>query len=317
MLPFLLALPPVSAFSLKPVSGWPPIAEQELIDRLAMDDRQFEEYARALLAAVPPRPYEVAAFERAVGYPWTRPDGSYLLTGAEVGLLEDLTAEGRERVIAQFASESSGRVPVLAIGSNGAPEQLERKFAHFPEEGDRAVLALTGRLHDFDVGVAPQPTMYGSMPATLFPSPGTEVCATVLWVTPTQFTQLTWSEFSYRLGRLRTRFEVDEGETHFDEVLVFVSRFGAFCVEERPVALAAIPASGRSAVALTQEQLLDAAAALAVGPEAGAEKLVRAIFEDLSRIGPRFATLHEESVPFESERWIPFRGPPARTSPGS
>ena len=95
------------------------------------------------------------------------------------------------------------RLPVLAIGSNAAPEVLERKFAHFPEEEDRAVLALTGRLHDFDVGFAAQPALYGSMPATLFPSPGTAVAATVLWVTPAQLTQLVWSEISYRLGRLR------------------------------------------------------------------------------------------------------------------
>ena len=71
--------------------------------------------------------------------------------------------------------------------------------------------------------------MYGSMPATLFPSPGTAVGATVLWVTPTQFTQLAWSEITYRLGRLRARFDVEESADGFEEVLVFVSRFGTFC----------------------------------------------------------------------------------------
>lgn len=112
-----------------------------------------------------------------------------------------------------------GPTAVLAIGSNAAPETLERKFAHFPAEKDRAVLALTGRLHDFDVGVAAQPTIYGSMPATLFPSSRTEVSATLLWVTPGQLTQLAWSEISYMLGKLRTRFSVDEGGESFDEVL--------------------------------------------------------------------------------------------------
>jgi hypothetical protein len=158
--------------------------------------------------------------------------------------------------------------------------------------------------------VAPQPALYGAMPATLFPSEGTAVCATVLWVTPAQFTQLTWSELSYRLGSLRTRFEVDEDGTRFDEVLAFVSRFGAFCPAGSPVALAAIPAEGRTAEAMTQEQLLDAAAALAIAPEARAETLVRAIFDDMSAIAPRIAaTLHRASLPFESERWTPFRPP--------
>jgi hypothetical protein len=287
------------------VSTWPPIAEQELLDRLAMDDQQFREFVRALAAKVPPRSYEISAFEQAVGYPWARPDGSYRLTGAGVDLLADL-GEG-DCVLEQFTSPEGGRLPLIAIGSNAAPEALERKFAHFPDEADRTVLALTGRLHDFDIGVAPQPTMYGSMPATLFPSPGTEVCATLLWVTLTQFTQLTWSEFSYRLGNLRTRFDVDESATGFDEVLVFVSRFGAFCVDERPVALAAIPATGRTAEALTQEQLLDAAAALALGSDANAETLVRAIFEDMGQVAPKIAaTVHRAALPFASERWTPF-----------
>lgn len=289
------------------MSGWPSITEPALLDRLALDERGFDEYLRALAVALPPRAYDAAVLERAIGYPWTRPAGSYRLTSARVEPLEDMTAMEREDVLAEFLSEAGGRLPVLAIGSNGAPETLERKFAHFPKENDRTVLALTGRLHDFDVGVAAQPTIYGSMPATLFPSPGTAACATVLWVTPTQFTQLAWSELTYRLGKLRTRFEVDEGGEHFDEVLVFVSRFGAFCVAERPVALAAVQATGRTAEALTQEQLLDAAAALAIGPEARAETLVRAIIEDLTGTNERIAaTVRKASLPFDSELWTPW-----------
>lgn len=289
---------------------WPPIDEPELLERLALDDRGFAEFVETLTSRVPPRSYDEASFAQAIGYPWTRPAGSYLLSGARLDLLEDLTAAERGSVIDRHTSAESGRQPLLAIGSNGAPEALERKFAHFPDEEDRTVLALTGRLHDFDIGVAAQPTLYGSMPATLFPSPGTAVCATVLWVTPTQFTQLTWSELSYRLGKLRARFDVEESATSFEEVLVFVSRFGAFCVDGRPAALAAIPASNRTAGALSQEQLLDAAAALAIGPEAKADALVRAIFEDMASIGPKFAeTVNRASLPFASERWTPFSPP--------
>src|SRR6185437_5226036 len=102
----------------------------------------------------------------------------------------------------------------------------------------------------------------GSMPATIFPSPATEVAATILWVTAAQFTQLTWSELSYWLGRLHTPFAVAEAEVGFDDVLVFVSRLGTFCPAGEPVALAAVPARHRTATALTQEQLLDATAAL-------------------------------------------------------
>lgn len=289
------------------MSGWPSITEPDLLDRLGLDDRGFDEYLRALAAALPPREYDAAVLERAIGYPWVRPVGSYRLIGAEVEPLGALSAAEREAAIAELGSEAGGRLPLLAIGSNAAPEALQRKFSHFAEESDRTVLALTGRLHDFDVGAAAQPTIYGSMPATLFPSPGTAVRTTLLWVTPAQFTQLTWSELHYRLGRLRTGFEADDGLEGFDELLAFVSRFGAFCVDGRPVALAAVEASGRSAEALTQEQLLAAAAALALGPGAGAEDLVRAIFEDLAGTNERIAaTVRKASLPFDSELWTPW-----------
>lgn len=273
-----------------------------------MDDERFEQLLLGLLAALPPRSYDAGVLAQAIAYPWTRPPGSYLLRDTEVEPFAEISAAERESTLEQFTSEGSGRSPLLAIGSNAAPDTLVRKFAHFEDAADRTVLAVTGRLREFDVGVAANPTLYGSMPATIFPSPGTAVCATVLWVTPQQFTQLTWSELTYRLGRLRTRFEADDGDAHFDEVMVFVSRFGAFCVDGRPVALAAIPAVDRAATALSQEQMLDAAAALALGPGADAEALVRAVYEEFEALVPKLiTTVRNASLPFESECWTPFR----------
>jgi hypothetical protein len=289
------------------VTGWPPIAEPELLERWAMGTGEFVEHLRELVAGLPARRYEPDALTRAVGYPWERPDGSYRLAGGEVEPLAEMSPAVRDDAIGEYAAGADGRLPLLAIGSNGAPAVLERKFAHLERESDRAALVLTGRLHDFDVGFAAQPALYGSLPATLFASPGTATWVSMLWVTPAQFTQLAWSELSYRLGRLETRFEVDEGGAAFDEVLVFVSRFGAFCPAGRPAALAAVPASGRSAPALTQEEALDAAAALALGPDARAESLVRAVYEDLGSLAPRIVgTLHRQAQQFASERWTPF-----------
>jgi len=291
------------------VSKWPPIDEPELRRRLAMDDEEFAAFIRGLVSELAPRDYGPDVLTQAVGYPWSRPPGSFLLRGGDVELLGSLAPAERDGVLARFSAAGGGRLPVLSIGSNAAPEVLARKFAHFDGEDDRALLALSGRLHDFDVGVAAQPTMYGSMPATLFPSPGTAVATTLLWVTPAQFTQLAWSEITYRLGELRTRFDVDESAAGFDRVLVFVSRFGAFCPDDHPVALAAIPASGRTAPALTQEQLLDAAAALALGPGADAETLVRAIFEDTAEVIAKVAaTVHQAALPFASDHWTPYGG---------
>ncbi len=287
--------------------GWPQIDDAELLERLGLDDAGFEDYVAKLFGNFPRREYEAAVLARAVEYPWARPAGSYLLDGAEVSPLEALSPGERGPLVDRVTADP-GRLPVLAIGSNGSPEQLERKFAHFPDREDRSALVLTGWLDGFDVGAAAQPAIYGAMPATIFPSPGTRVRAALLWVTSTQFTQLAWSELSYRLGKLRTGFEVDETGQRLDEVLVFVSRFGAFHLGDgEPVALAAVPAEQRAAVALEQREILDAAAAMALGPDADAEAMVRASFDDLDALAAKLATtVRRSSVPFASERWTPF-----------
>lgn len=291
------------------MTAWPVIAEAELLERLALDDAAFDAYALSYVAGVGLRECDTAAVERALGYPWSRPERSYLLDDGEVSLLNDLDAAPREDVIRRFTrgSGDDARIGLLAIGSNGAPGALRQKFAHFDRAEDRTVLVLAGHLADFDVGVAPRPTVYGSLPATIFPSPGTAMRCAVLWVTSAQFVQLTWSELSYRLGRLATRFTGDEASCVLDEVLVFVSRFGALCVDGQPVALAAIPAIGRTATPLTQEQLLDHAAALVLGADAAARDLVRAIYDDMAGLATRAAPiLRDISQPFVSDRWTPF-----------
>ncbi|MGD9736964.1 MAG: hypothetical protein AB7V58_15375 [Solirubrobacterales bacterium] len=290
-----------------PVPEWPPIEEPELRARLALADAEFRRLVGEIARAVPPREFEAAALAHAVGYPWERPPGSYELREGEARLLSSLPEEEREALIERYRAPAAGRVPLLAIGSNAAPEVLERKFAHFEAPEDRAVLALTGWLRDFDVGPAATVALYGSMPATVFPSAGTEVSSTVLWVTAAQFTQLTWSELTYWLGRLRTPFAVEGAEAGFEEVLVYVSRFGAFCPDGEPLALAAVPARGRSAAALTQEQLLALAASLALGPGATSEDLVRACCEDMGGLAARVAaSVWARSRPFESPRWTPY-----------
>lgn len=287
---------------------WPPISEPELLARLALPDEEFKALVAELARGLPVREYEAGALERALGYPWERPAGSYEWRDGEVRALGELPEPEREEVIGRYTEGSGARLPLLSIGSNAAPEVLGRKFGHFPEGEERAVLALAGHLHEFDIGAAAQPTIYGSMPATVFESSGTAVAATVLWVTPDQFTQLTWSEVTYHLGRLHTRFEVADADVSFDDVLVFASRFGTFCIDGEPAALAAVPARNRTARAYTQQELLDHAARLALGPGADAEALVRAIHEDLDALLPKVAaTVRRQGRPLRSERWVPFQ----------
>lgn len=266
-----------------PVTPWPPITEPLLLERLQMTSDEFDAFLKTMAKALPAREYDAALHERALGYPWDRPESSYFLKGYDVEGLADMEDARREALLARFAIAvgERDRFPLLAYGSNGAPDTLAAKFAHFPEE-DRDVLVLAGTLHDFDVGAAAHPTAYGAMPATLFPSPGTAMRCAVLWVNATQFTQLAWSEISYLLGRLEgVRFLADDAHAEIDTVFGFVSRFGTFCPRGGPVALSAVPAENRTAPQMSQPELLDAAADIALGTGSTSEDLVRQLFPDL------------------------------------
>ncbi len=286
--------------------GWPAIDEPLLRARLSMDDAEFAAFIVTLADGYGRRTFTEALLQRAMAYPWTRPARSYLLQGDAMTLLHDLPAGAGDPVL---GSTTAGRHALLAFGSNAAPSTLRAKFAHFPDADDRRVLVLAGALHDFDVGASAHPTGYGALPATLFPSPGTAVRAAVLHVTDAQFTLLTWSELSYALGRLQdVRFTVDEAGEHDGDLLAYVSRFGAFAPAGEPVALAAVPATGRTAPAWSQEMLLAAAARLALGPDSTAEDLVRAVFTDMPALVARIGPVNRASAPFASRRWRPWPG---------
>jgi len=287
------------------VRPWPPITEAQLLTRLALDDEGFRGFVRNLAGALGRRDYEPALLARALRYPWERPARSYVLRDTDVHLLDDLRSAERRATISAYAA---GRHPIVAFGSNASPRALTAKFAHFPDVEDRTVLVLAGDMHGLDVGASASPTVYGAMPATLFDSPGTAVRAAVLWVTAAQVTQLTWSEISYQLGHLDgARFTADEVDVEVDCLFAYVSRFGAFCVGGAPVALEAIAATGRTAPALTQTELLDVAARLVIGPGAGAEDLVRAVFDDMTAVVDRAAQiLWPSGQPLPADRWTPY-----------
>lgn len=289
---------------------WPPIAEPELLQRLALDDEQFVAFFQELMAVWPRREFDPAAFEHALGYPWERPPGSYFLAGEDVQLLRDLDPVRRESTIAAFTED---RHPIVSFGANASPARLAMKFGHFPRAADREVLVLTGELHDLDVGVVPSVPLLGYMPGSLFASPGTAVRAAVVWVTRAQVEQLAWSEMTYRLGRLEdTCFETHDADLEIEDVFAFVARLGAFCIDGAPVALAAVPAERRTAPALTQTELLDVVAGLVLGPDARAEDVARAACDDLQAVMARAAETVWPRGRQLSSRWTPF---PAASGP--
>ena len=104
--------------------------------------------------ALPQTETELLALAK--GYPFAAPEGSYLL---QDGAARPLETPGPE----VFA----GRTPVIAHGSNRAPEQLRRKF------GAGAQIPVTRAwLSDYDVVYSAHVTMYGAIAANLQHAPG-------------------------------------------------------------------------------------------------------------------------------------------------
>ena len=284
--------------------GWPEITEPLLRERQAMSDEQFLEFLAGLLEQVGTRDeLSDEHYQQAITYPWERPPGSCYVTDMGVEDLTDIDARRRQELVGEYL-ESDHRIPLLAYGANGSPERLALKLAHLPE-GDREALILAGYLEGFDVGAAAQPPLFITMPATLFPSPGTAVRVAVLFLTAVQFTALWWTELSYKVGRLAgITLTTDFTKEPIEDVLVFVSRYGAFCVDGAPVAMAALPARDRRSTALTQIEILAAAARMSLGEGCGARELIKAAFEHPAAfMAERYAQFRAASVPFESECW--------------
>ena len=283
---------------------WPHITEPLLRERQGMSNERFFEFLAELLEAIGSRQLEDEHYERAIGYPWERRPGSCLVTDEGVEDLADMDAERRNELVHKYVYESADRVPLLTYGANSSPERLALKLGHLPE-ADHEALILAGDLEGFDVGAVAQPPVFSSMPATLIPSPCTTVRVAVLFLTQVQFTALWWTELTYLVGALTSiTLLTDMVEEPIDRVILFISRWGAFCVEEEPVAMAAIPARNRRSAALTQTEILDAAAHLAIGEGATARDLIKASFENPAAfMADHYESFRTASVPFESENW--------------
>src|SRR3546814_20357342 len=100
-----------------------------------------------------------ALLRLAKGYPYAAPAGSYLYRdGASKPLEGSLDPD-----------LMAGRVPVIAHGTNRAPEQLHRKFGHLAGAASAIPVTRTW-LGDHDVVHSAHVTPYGSLPPHLPPT---------------------------------------------------------------------------------------------------------------------------------------------------
>ncbi len=179
--------------------------------------------------------------DRAVGYPYRAHGEDFLFTGGRAEPLPDAVA-------------FDTLTPVVAVGSNRAPEQLARKF-----DGMAVSIPVTRvTARHVDVVHAAHMARYGAIPATLAPSEGTEVELWITWLDAVCLDHMDATEsVGVNYDRVFVALEVVETRRAAPlRVLSYAARRGYLAFESEPVALAAVPARGRRFPALHQHDVL-------------------------------------------------------------
>ena len=204
----------------------------------------------------------------AKSYPFKAFPESYLLRG---GQALPLTAQP------PGPKHYAGRTPVLAHGSNRAPEQLRRKY------GEAAEIPVSRAwLHDYDVVYSAHVSRYGSVAANLHHAPGMQVEVFVTWLDAPQLARMHETELGgevYTYGRMAgIALELEHGPAGLmTEAFVYLSRRGCLAADGRPVALAEIKARRRMHAAMTQADILALVRARHGGEAALDDLILRAI----------------------------------------
>lgn len=182
-----------------------------------------------------------ARLDRARSYPYEIPDGSYLWRGGAVTPFDP--------------GARTGRLPVLAVGSNQSPQQLTRKF------GDRGEIPVQrARLTDFDIFYSAHITAYGSVPAMLQHSPGTEVTLSVTWLDSGQIETMHATELSAAKYEFAVIEDIDlalDCGASVNSVHLYAGVNGHLMHDGDAVGLAATPAMGRRPRALSTAEVLE------------------------------------------------------------
>lgn len=223
---------------------------------------------------------------RAKSYPFGHPGDSYLFRHGEPVPLED-----PERAVA-------GRIPVIASGSNAAPEQLARKYKHFERGAEIPVTRV--HMGEFDSVYNAHITAYGSVPATLFPSPGTVLETFITWLDHQELDVMHATEHpgtNYHFAELKGLTLDVQDIGPLDAAFAYISVVGCLSHEGAPVSLAELPARGRRYQARSQGEMLSVIRDR-TAPGAALDSFIRENVENEGLRRDRSATLAGTAHPF-------------------
>jgi hypothetical protein len=181
---------------------------------------------------------------RALAYPYDPPAGSFVQVGE------------RTLPVPPEEIDVAGRRALLAYGANASPEALTRKLA---PQSPAPIPVLRVALRGWDVVYSAHVTRYGAVPAAVVASPGTVASVHLVFPDDEQLAAIAATEgANYRLEQLVDfTVELEAGGEGPREIDAFIGVHGPLLLDGSPVALAAIPASGRTFPELTTPEMID------------------------------------------------------------
>lgn len=182
---------------------------------------------------------QTAKIKRALGYPYERPASSYLFSG---GVAKELPDE----------IDLTARQPVLACGSNGAPEQLLRKYG---TGNDIAIPVTAAKMHDIACTYSAHFSSYGSVAAALCAAPGIESHVHITWLTEAELLRMHKTEaigMNYHFAHLKGVTIQCEETGPIDNLHAYISLRGSLLLNGNPVLLNGILAENTQLVKLDQ-----------------------------------------------------------------
>lgn len=209
---------------------------------------------------------------RALSYPYRPVTNAVTLDGDGIETALDEVSEGDLHSAGQCC-------PVIACGSNRAPEQLRRKFKGY-ELG--SVHLSPAMLRGHDCVYSAHITSYGSVPATLYESPGVEVEVAIVWLNGHQLQRMHETESlgqNYAFERLMTPGMTTQFGLQISEAFHYRSLRGLLGPKGEPVALAEVTAINRPRVEWSQSEVLHYIYDL-LGPKLGFDMFVYQLAND-------------------------------------
>ena len=183
----------------------------------------------------------LSSFDRAINYPYFAPNYSFSFFKGEFikGICDDL----------------NNRIPILSVGSNRSPYQLKRKFSL-----NQDICVTPATLYDSDVVYAASLSSYASIPATQWPSKGTEVDLNVLWLTEEQLEIMHLTEalgVAYNFVKLKLGSVKIKDFKYTKHIYGYISISGTFPFNDNePKRLSSINANNVSLKSLSEKKAL-------------------------------------------------------------